>query len=549
MSFIVDWVETHWAISICAAFFLFQFLSFLYDLISNRVADKKIESKLTALEADVNQKKINLDTEYHQLQASLWQKHYDDRRNFETWQKQCTAEIDEKYQQVTMMKKLHLLCTQDSFLFDKTAIDDTLLKSDCFARALSDDIKIVSPVSITAEVKGISGIYHTSLRSCSCPDFQARKNPCKHMYKLAMHIGLLTSNPDSPKRELLRTEKLLNEHYVKQYDELYRKCQQKYREIDHIVNATSAQYPWLAKLYADYQYICDGIREQGLRKKSRPALKAADEMHAIRIEKRTLQKQNKLLEYQLHCYQSLFPWLEDFNEVSPTEVYDEMHKQAFDEKSEYDAVMKNWLSPEEYAKLPNVQKYQLALDRYKVRKKTNWQVGIEYERYIGYLYETKGYSVHYQGALMGLEDMGRDLIADNGAELLVVQCKRWAKEKQIHENHIFQLYGTMILLTIQNPRIAVKGVFVTSTELSQVAKSCAKYLNIEVREKEPLKDYPLIKCNVSRNNEKIYHLPMDLQYDRTIISPHKGDCYVETVAEAERLGFRRAYRWSGSNSN
>ena len=27
-----------------------------------------------------------------------------------------------------------------------------------------------------------------------------------------------------------------------------------------------------------------------------------------------------------------------------------------------------------------------------------------------------------------------------------------------------------------------------------------------------------------------------------------GDIYVSTVAEAEKLGFRRAYRWKGSSS-
>ena len=210
--------------------------------------------------------------------------------------------------------------------------------------------------------------------------------------------------------------------------------------------------------------------------------------------------------------------------------------------------MRNWLSREEYDNLPNVKKYQLALDRYKQKKKSAWQIGIEYERYIGYLYECAGYSVRYHGALMGLEDMGRDLIADNGAELLIIQCKRWAKEKQIHEKHIFQLYGTMVLSTLQNPRISVKGVFVTTTTLTDMAKRCAQYLNIQVIESKPIADYPLIKCNISKNGEKIYHLPMDLQYDRAIITPYKGDCYVSTVKEAEDLGFRHAYRWSGSRN-
>jgi len=47
-----------------------------------------------------------------------------------------------------------------------------------------------------------------------------------------------------------------------------------------------------------------------------------------------------------------------------------------------------------------------------------------------------------------------------------------------------------------------------------------------------------------RDGSKIYHLPFDQQYDSTIIK-YKNECYVETIAEAEALGFRRAFRWRG----
>ena len=42
--------------------------------------------------------------------------------------------------------------------------------------------------------------------------------------------------------------------------------------------------------------------------------------------------------------------------------------------------------------------------------------------------------------------------------------------------------------------------------------------------------------------EKIYHLPFDQQYDRIAIDAGKGECYTATVKEAEKLGFRRAFR-------
>ncbi len=58
-------------------------------------------------------------------------------------------------------------------------------------------------------------------------------------------------------------------------------------------------------------------------------------------------------------------------------------------------------------------------------------------------------------------------------------------------------------------------------------------------------DFPRIKC--VKNDGKytmIYHLPMDLQYD-SIKLDKEGRFTVMTVAEAEELGYRRAYKWHG----
>ncbi len=41
----------------------------------------------------------------------------------------------------------------------------------------------------------------------------------------------------------------------------------------------------------------------------------------------------------------------------------------------------------------------------------------------------------------------------------------------------------------------------------------------------PLADYPRIKCNIARrDDERIYHLPFDQQYDTTLIEPERGEC-------------------------
>ena len=38
---------------------------------------------------------------------------------------------------------------------------------------------------------GTSGRYETSFEHCTCSDFELRKLPCKHMYKLAYELGVI----------------------------------------------------------------------------------------------------------------------------------------------------------------------------------------------------------------------------------------------------------------------------------------------------------------------------------------------------------------------
>ncbi|MBI4322486.1 MAG: hypothetical protein HY675_28680 [Chloroflexi bacterium] len=141
----------------------------------------------------------------------------------------------------------------------------------------------------------------------------------------------------------------------------------------------------------------------------------------------------------------------------------------------------------------------------------------------------------------------------------VIQCKYWSSEKTIHEKHVFQLYGTKVAYEIDQPYTQASywsqedfdGVgrvtprLFTSTILSDRAKQFARALEVKYTENFRLQRYPC-KCNVSlRDGSKIYHLPFDQQYDRTVILPEKLECWVDTVEEAEALGFRRAFRWKG----
>ena len=323
-------------------------------------------------------------------------------------------------------------------------------------------------------------------------------------------------------------------------------------DIKKLMTEAEIDFPYYASLLADYKNILNERYIWEIQNKARPAIKTAEKMKALSRELRQTRKEKKMLELQQGVYEEAFPWLEEYKIVSKQEI-----KQiaSIDEASSEQENLIHYLSAAEYEKLSNTEKYQLALDRYKKRHKTNWEIGISFERYIGYQYEQKGYKVIYNGAIMGLQDLGRDIIAYNNSEVIVIQCKYWSREKIIREKHIFQLYGTMIMLNYdENPKYKnknIRGEFITSAALSDEAKFFADKLNISYIENEIFdRDYPCIKCNISNSTQdKIYHLPFDQQYDKVQIDTSKGECYVATVAEAESLGFRKAKKWVAENAD
>lgn len=209
-----------------------------------------------------------------------------------------------------------------------------------------------------------------------------------------------------------------------------------------------------------------------------------------------------------------------------------------------------YLSKEEYRKLPSIERNQMALDRFWKRPKSKWLIGRLYERYIGYLYEERGYDVEYVGIFKGYEDLGRDLICQKGKDFIVIQCKNWSKFRTIYEKHIFQFFGTVFQYRDENPDRKVKAIFYTSTKLSNLAKRFSKELGIELKENFKFdKEYPCIKCNISRvDGTKIYHLPFDQQYDNTKVEKERGEFYCKTVKEAEDASFRRAFRYKGNKT-
>lgn len=308
----------------------------------------------------------------------------------------------------------------------------------------------------------------------------------------------------------------------------------------------------LAEAWADYESLQARLLAEELAQ--RPAVRAAE---SVRDKGRELAKARRRAvqaEWVARLYEGQVPWLPELRDLEEEQAYVEM---GDDPPSEPDTETdgepnceidpaRRWLTAEEWRRLSTRERNQRALDRYFAGRRTSWQLGRDYERYLGYLRETEGFRVTYQGMIAGLEDMGRDLIALRGDEVEVIQCKRWSQRKTIHEKHLFQLYGTFVYAALDYPDKHITASFVTTTSLSDLARRVAEHLGVRVFERFPIGDYPAIKCNIGRDGDRIYHLPFDQQYDNTIVHRERGELWAATVAEAEASGFRRAYRWRQS---
>lgn len=301
--------------------------------------------------------------------------------------------------------------------------------------------------------------------------------------------------------------------------------------------------PYMAAIIADYEtYDLEILAKQLDWGKSYKREEKVASIRSIRASATLMVQKNLEAKYQLEYLLQLFPTL---NDVIDSE-YETLPNITIEDIKEYDKT-RDWLSKEEYQTLSTTERNQLALDRYiSSHSKTKWQIGRDYELYIGHRFEKAGYTVDYFGSYMGLEDLGRDLIVKKDGRTIIIQCKYWSKDKTIHEKHITQLYGTVISYCIENSEdfAKVKGGLVTNTTLSDVAIKMANHLGIIVKTGIEKDKYPCIKCNIGKYGEKIYHLPFDQQYDVTKINS-PGEFYATTVAEAEAKGFRRAMKYYG----
>ena len=195
---------------------------------------------------------------------------------------------------------------------------------------------------------------------------------------------------------------------------------------------------------------------------------------------------------------------------------------------------------------PRLSKSERLLKEYEEKQYLKAEeIGRRYERYIGYLCEIDGYKVDYNGIKKGVKDGGVDLICSKRKELVIIQCKCRDDQGQIHENTILQLIANLSKYKRKYPNKNVSAVIYTShdnldddakaTLADEVAHGALIHHIIKAYDNS----YPKVKCNISDNGEKIYHIPDHSRaYDRIQIEINKGEFFAKTIKEAESAGFR-----------
>jgi len=316
--------------------------------------------------------------------------------------------------------------------------------------------------------------------------------------------------------------------------------EKKTKLYENINNINDENLKKISSLFADYLLLQYDYSENYLETKKRPAFTEAKRIKDLKLETKNYIEQYKLMLYKYELLLNIFPeieiFVEDFDSIKVIENFNY-------NSDEFDNVQK-YLTRKEYLSLSETERNQLALDNYIKGRKSNWEIGRDYELFCGHQYEKRGWNVEYFGIEKRFNDLGRDLIARKENNIHIIQCKYWSKNKLIHEKHILQLFATTHLyqLECKEPNIKISAIFFTNTNLSDTANEFAKKLKIKIVNLK-LEEFPRIKCNINGDN-KIYHLPFDQKYNQTQIK-NKNEFYAMTVKEAVEKGFRRAMKYYG----
>lgn len=328
-----------------------------------------------------------------------------------------------------------------------------------------------------------------------------RKKEIEEQNKQKNKFNALCQEFHKNKREYDELEKIINSNFILIY--LYiiqNNCQQKYLEYKNIKNETFILFDKLKVLNSDQIYT----------------------------------NKDRFLEFEQMC--------NGINKLKNISIIlkDFISKKQTTPETQY-------TPPQSYEPpQPQLSNSERLLKEYEEKQYLKAEeIGRRYERYIGYLCEIDGYKVDYNGIKKGVKDGGVDLICSKRKELVIIQCKCRDDKGQIHENTILQLVANLMKYKRKYPNKNVSAVIYTShdnlddeakaTLADEVAHGALIHHIIKAYDNS----YPKVKCNISDNGEKIYHIPdHSSTYDRIQIEINKGEFFAKTIKEAESAGFR-----------
>lgn len=384
-------------------------------------------------------------------------------------------------------------------------------------------------ISKKSEIKSLKETNSNLINSNEIIDKKFRKLESEKL-KLEREYNSLKQSEDDWKNKSNKLEILITENKIKESLSRYS------------INSE------MLKFYNEYYDSKFDELKNYFRYKKNPSLKSSETINEVQKDFTSLKIENR----QLKLLISQFITEEDHDVSETSNVYEEFD---YENSYKYD----NRFSKDEWAKLPPIKKLDIILERYIDKKKSKLEIGLEFERYCGYLYEKNGYKVKYNGILNGLSDGGIDLIAENEIKKIYIQCKYWGNNKVIRENSISQLFGSSLSRAISEGETTesffkkvkeekIRMVVLTKTELSGEAKEFCKKLNILFKENMKMKNnYPRVK--LVEGKEKIFYIPTDQKYDTICCSsPYKNYSRTLTCEKAAEEGYRHSYRWSGKRN-
>jgi len=187
-----------------------------------------------------------------------------------------------------------------------------------------------------------------------------------------------------------------------------------------------------------------------------------------------------------------------------------------------------------YACSPNAQKrstQQAALD-----------YGLQFERFIGQRFESRGWSVTYRGIKLGKNDGGIDLIARRQRKIRLVQCKCWLNIT-LGADVVSRMIGAVerfkweLQQQRHGSRTDIHGEIITTGTADEEACALAAAHDILLCQNIIKHPYPAIKAQKVGPDFGRFLIPFDKGYDTMSINPQKGDRYFTTIREAVAAGF------------